>query len=102
MTGQNPADWFEQFVVAEPAGWSHDQWCWRHWAPCPLLGGNGILASLLVIMETTALMPDDVVSPRQRDAWTRSVGKLCCRLGDDEMYVIWGKCPPAPATDAGT
>lgn len=88
-----PADWFDQFPPA-PDDWAHDQWCWRHWAPCPVFGANGMGASLMVMTRITELMPVEITDTEQRNRWMQELGRLCCTLGDDVMYEIWGKWPP--------
>jgi hypothetical protein len=87
--------WFGQFASQphDPAMDSHPQWCWRHWAPCPVLGANGVKASVMVISEVFALYPSDQAREVLLDP---AGGRLCCRLGDEAMYRIWGQCPPAP------
>jgi hypothetical protein len=86
-----PPVWFDQFTKLEPDGWVSQQWCWRHWAPCPVLDANGVLAALYVMTEFTAgassaAEANAAISPEH--------GKMCCRLGDAVMYKIWGQCPP--------
>ena len=84
MTDQNSTAWFDQFtpeILAIEGVRGNEQWCARHWAPCPLLGGNGIKATLLLV-EAAINETIDTRAP------------LCCRLGDQAMYDIWGKCPP--------
>lgn len=100
MTAPGPAGWFGQFPPA-PDGWTHEQWCWRHWAPCPVFGANGIAASLMVMSDVIALMPVDATT-EGRNRWMADAGRLCCTLGDERMYAIWGKCPPTgPAEPDG-
>ncbi len=79
MADLTPTEWFDQFPDAP--GWEHDQWCARHWAPCPILGANGIGASV-------ALMQVFV------NEQMRAAGRLCCALGDERMYELWGRWPP--------
>lgn len=86
--------WFDQFPPA-PEDWSHDQWCWRHWAPCPVLGANGMLASVMTMSRIVELMPAEITDTEQRNAWMADLGHICCTLGDQVMFEIWGKCPPA-------
>src|SRR5579859_2154128 len=97
MAEQEPAGWFDSFPPM-PEGWDHHQWCWRHWAPCPVLGANGIAASLHVMTSVYKLMPADA-SVEGRNQWMADAGKLCCTLGDERMYQIWGQCPPSDGGD---
>lgn len=92
----NPGLWFDQFPAA-PDGWTHDQWCWRHWAPTIVFGANGLLASVKVMTAVIELMPDDA-TPEGRNQWMADAGKLCCTLGDKRMYDLWGQCPPSAPT----
>lgn len=90
------AGWFDQFagyLAAHPQVQGSAQWCRRHWAPCPALGANGLLASVMLIQafaEASEGGSADVMNA-QMDA----MSPLCCMLGDDLMYDIWGQCPPA-------
>lgn len=91
---QSPAEFFDQFIPVEPEDWSHAQWCWRHWAPCPVLEANGILASIMVMSEILEQGPDDLTNDTV-GAYMDGRGAMCCELGDEVMYWIWGKCPPS-------
>lgn len=92
MTGaQDATAWFDQFPDAP--GWEHPQWCARHWAPCPILGANGIGAAV----ELVRVFAEEVTSPGGADALNaqmHAAGRLCCTLGDQRMYEIWGHWPP--------
>jgi hypothetical protein len=91
-------EFFDQFPPLEnaaewPAG---SQWCPRHWAPCPLLGANGIGASTEIIQ----IFLNEIAPPNARspDAMNREMAKaspLCCRLGDERVYSLWGRWPPS-------
>lgn len=83
MSEQDPIGWFDQFTPHEldAAGVSgNEQWCARHWAPCPILGANGIKATVLLI----SYFADGLMIN----------GRICCMAGDQAMYDIWGQCPP--------
>lgn len=85
--------WFDQFPDAP--GWQHEQWCARHWAPCPLMGANGIGAATEVIqifIDEVATGARDAAALNARMA---AAGKLCCTLGDERMCEIWGHWPPS-------
>lgn len=86
-------EWFDQFDDLMPEGWEHHQWCWRHWAPAVIMGANGIAATLTVVQRILDLAPADVTTPGI-NKWMDDLGKLCCTMGDEKMYDIWGKCPP--------
>lgn len=76
----------------------HEQWCARHWAPCPQLGANGTGAALEVfqLFLEEVLVPSGIKPSQheQANAKLKETGKLCCRLGDERMYEIWGRWPP--------
>lgn len=94
-----PREFFDQFPpLADGAEWTNTQWCPRHWAPCPLLKANGIGAAVEVMeawlgRQTTTTMDGGAEALNARLA---EDGPLCCQLGDDKMYEIWGHWPPAP------
>jgi hypothetical protein len=97
----NPTAWFDQ-LPTDPDWPKDSQWCARHWAPCPVLGGNGIG----VTMEVMRIFLDEVASPEAKspEALNRAMaaaGRLCCTLGDERMYEIWGHWPPPTKTEAG-
>lgn len=83
--------WFDQFPldgIGESA-----QWCARHWAPCPLLGANGIgatteLMSIFLNELASAATPDGLNTEMQ------AMGRICCTLGDDRIYDLWAHWPP--------
>jgi len=94
MTGRQmtPTEWFDQFIPYLGGIAGSEQWCARHWAPCPLMGANGLMASLELTMTILDEYPpaDDQAldGPGDRPS--------CCALGDGRMYEIWGHCPPVP------
>jgi hypothetical protein len=96
MTDLSPAEWFDQFPsLAVNSEWPADsQWCPRHWAPCPLLGANGIGAAteLMSIFINEMSAGGDAAA---MNAQMQAMGRLCCTLGDDRMYELWGKWPPS-------
>lgn len=102
---QNPKEWFDQFPP-NPAMDGHEQWCARHRGPCPTYGANGMGAAV----EVMQLFAEEVLIPagltpegstaEQKNQKLRETGKLCCWLGDERMYKIWGHWPPIkPVTD---
>lgn len=97
-----PKDWFDQFGP-NPAMDGHTQWCARHWGPCPELHANGIGASLEVMkIFTDEMLVANGISPRnaaKANAKLEETGLLCCWLGDDRMYEIWGRFPPASGSN---
>lgn len=92
-----PKEFFDQFPpLAEGAQWTNTQWCARHWAPCPLLKANGIGAAMEVLqtwLDRQASLPSGADA---MNALLAEGGPVCCQLGDDKMYEIWGHWPPAP------
>lgn len=98
MSDVTPAEWFDQLPSA-PGLEDHPQWCGRHWAPALVLGANGLHACMVVMdrFVNDILIPEGI-SPRDYEAANarfESFGKLCCWLGDEEMYRVWGQCPPS-------
>jgi hypothetical protein len=97
-----PTQWFDQFPpAAVDRPWPEEsQWCARHWAPCPILGANGIVATMelmrIWLEEMSDLAPDQPTE--DLNAALATAGRLCCTLGDERMYDLWGKCPPPPST----
>jgi hypothetical protein len=93
------AEFFDQFtdVPEAPEG---SPWCPRHWAPCPLVGCNGIAASLeLARIFAAELMPAWASSPGARKRELAKQSPLCCKLGDERMYDLWGHWPPSTPTE---
>lgn len=90
----SPTEWFDQFPLAP--GWPEGgQWCARHWAPCPILGANGMGATVqLMQIFVSELAPADQ-PPAAMQAALDKAGRLCCALGDQRMYDLWGKWPPS-------
>jgi hypothetical protein len=88
---QDATAWFDQFPDAP--GWEHDQWCARHWAPAVMFGANGIGASieLLQVFTSEVSTGGDAAA---MNAQMQAAGRLCCTLGDERMYEIWGHWPP--------
>ena len=95
-----PSLWFDQFsewVAAHPDSGSK-QWCARHWAPCPVFGSNGIgAATELMRVFLDEIKPPGVASAAALNREMDKIGRLCCTLGDERMYKIWGNWPPAAA-----
>lgn len=81
----------EEFLAwAEENYRSNPDWCPRHWAPCPVEGKNGLLASVLLIGEAFAFYPSDLQGPDAINAWRRNqVVPTCCLLGDEKMNWLW-------------
>lgn len=95
-THMTPKEWFDQFPPA--TDWpASSQWCARHWAPCPLMHANSIGASVEVMqawLDIDARRGPDVVE--KINARMAAGGPICCQLGDEKMYEIWGHWPPSP------
>lgn len=76
---------------------NHPQWCARHWAPAPVEGRNGLMASMLILQYQIEAIP---VAVRQEGAgamnqWVaaHSDTPLCCLLGDEKIEAIWAETP---------
>lgn len=98
-----PAEWFDQFPpLKNAADWpAGSTWCPRHWAPCPLLGANGIGAAT----ELMQIFVNEIMPPNSRtaDMQNRELAKaspVCCRLGDERMYELWANWPPSVPAEA--
>jgi hypothetical protein len=97
MSDLTPAEWFDQFPP-NLAMDGHEQWCARHWAPCPVLGANGIGAFVEVMqIFVDEMTPKESLSSAERNRHLKKAGRLCCALGDERMYEIWGRWPPSEA-----
>ena len=95
MADLTPAQWFDQFPP-DPAMDGHEQWCARHWAPCPDLGANGIGPAVEVMkIWLGEIAPKGSYSAAARNRQLEAAGRICCTLGDERMYEIWGHWPPA-------
>jgi hypothetical protein len=91
------AAFFDQFPPLENAAeWPEGgQWCARHWAPAALLGANGIgAATELITIFVSEMAPPNVKSPAMLNRQLARAGRICCRLGDQRMYELWGRWPP--------
>jgi len=90
-------EWFDRFPPLNPdIAWNtQGQWCPRHWAPCPVLGANGIGATTeLMQIFISEMAPKDVKDHEELNRIMSEMGYLCCTLGDDRMYELWGHWPP--------
>ena len=95
---------FDQFPpLANAADWPADsRWCARHWAPAALIGANGIgAATELMTIFVSEIAPPNVKSPAMLNRQLAKAGHLCCKLGDQRMYEIWGHWPPAQPPEGG-
>ena len=89
-----PTEWFDQFP-AQPQMDGHEQWCGRHWAPCPVMGANGIGAAVeLMQIFIAEIAPPNTNSPEMLNRELAKAGQLCCKLGDERMYALWGRWGP--------
>ncbi len=105
----DPTTWFDQFPpLADGVAWPTDsQWCARHWAPCVALKANGIGASIEIMKIWVSELKPAGVAGDDTKAMNRALAAdspICCKLGDERMYTLWGNCPPTsgsqPAGDA--
>jgi hypothetical protein len=93
-----PTEWFDQFPpLADGAEWPPGQWCPRHWAPCPVMGANGIGAATELMQVWLNEMKPEHLRPSDAEALNRALeadSPICCRLGDERMYALWGPWGP--------
>lgn len=69
--------------------------CPKHWAPCPVEGKNGLMASIEVMKWLTMEMPAEIRErgPEAMNKWVASqTVSACCRMGDEKMAEIWERC----------
>jgi hypothetical protein len=70
-------------------------WCPRHWAPCPVEGLNGLVASVRLAEEGLSRAPRRIRRAKGRAALELNVWlaaqtePLCCLLGDDAVGALW-------------
>lgn len=91
-------EFFDQFTDAPDAP-QGSPWCARHRAPV-LTGYSGIAASLeLAWIFAAELLPAWASSPRARERELAKQSPVCCKLGDERMYQLWGHWPPSTPTE---
>ena len=97
-------EFFDQFDLTEITGTWPDgpsRWCPRHWAPGELLGCDGHGAALeLTRIWVTEHAPPNMRSAAMMKRQLAKAGPLCCVLGDEQMYQLWGHWPPAAEAPA--
>jgi hypothetical protein len=66
-------------------------WCGRHWAPCPVEGLPGVVASVILVGESFAFVPDQVgTDATALNSWFQNQTEpTCCKLGDEKMAFLW-------------
>ena len=77
------------FLAWAAGHWKGNIWCPRHWAPCPVEGRNGLVASLLVTQELQREAPSNLNSAAAINRWAEKHSPVCCYLGDERMSAIW-------------
>jgi hypothetical protein len=94
----NATEWFDQFSGLRPETaelWNtKGQWCPRHWAPCPQFGANGFGASVELVQTFINALSEPATDPEALNRLMDEAGYLCCKLGDERMYELWGHWPP--------
>lgn len=101
MSAHKPAaaEWFNQFtgyLAEHPEVQGRDQWCRRHWAPCPAFGANGIGAAMeMMQVFVSEIKPPGASSPSALNRELAKASPVCCYLGDERMYELWGHWPPS-------
>lgn len=92
-----PTAWFDQFIPGLANIHGNDQWCARHWAPAVLCYADGISASIEMMQVFVEEVAPDAKTPAALEARLQAIGRVCCTLGDDKMFTIWGHWgPPQP------
>lgn len=87
-------EFFDQFT-GPPDAPKGSPWCARHWAPASLVGCNGKGASLdLGRIFAATLLPAWARSPGARRRELAKQSPVCCKLGDERIYQLWGRWPP--------
>lgn len=96
----SPQEWFDQFsdwYEAQTVWPPGSQWCARHWAPAPRLGANGLGATTALMQIWVNEIKPAELGPKDTDAMNQRLladSPLCCKLGDERMYELWGEWPP--------
>jgi hypothetical protein len=94
---QDATAWFDQFKPLDTTTWTHNQWCPRHWAPCPVFGANGIGAAVELLQAFVGEFAVSGSTPEQLNRQMQRISPICCTLGDERMYELWGHWPPKGA-----
>lgn len=93
---ENPPDFYGDLDgylkwAEENPKWN-PQWCFRHWAPCPVEGKPGLVASVILAQHNISTMPPDVQQgdPTAMNSWQENqTTPACCRLGDEFIDSLW-------------
>jgi hypothetical protein len=95
---EQATQWFDQFNewAGEQWNWPENgQWCPRHWAPCPVMGYNGVGASVEIMeafdtASTATTKHELLIEMRELNA---NGVAICCHLGDETMLIVWERWP---------
>lgn len=93
---QDPKAWFDQFnsvPVPEPMKSGSHQFCWRHWAPAPMLGANGIGFTITMMQRFMEDSPE-CTSAEEFNEKLNNIGYVCCHYGDTVCYELWSEWGP--------
>lgn len=66
------------------------QWCPEHWAPCPVEGKPGLLASVMLMQHATTWLypPDAMGTASQMNSWMENqTVPFCCQI--EKRYPGW-------------
>lgn len=90
----DPADvreWFDRVdaAAARLGVRGSGMWCRRHWAPCPVLGANGLGASVELAELWARRQPGMPVAMLQ--AAMTLAEPLCCAVGDAAVFQLWSR-----------
>jgi hypothetical protein len=81
-----------QFRKENP-GPDNPHWCARHWAPCPVDGRPGIVASVILVGEAFMFLPRRLrrgADATALNSWfLNQTEPTCCKLGDEKMAFLW-------------
>jgi hypothetical protein len=59
------------------------------------MDANGIKATLMLMQVfIDEMKPPEMTDPEEINAFLSQEGYLCCKLGDQRMFDLWGECGP--------
>lgn len=89
MDDMTPKQFFDQFIPLISQDINLGTWCPRHWGPCAIMHAEGMGATLEMLDTFIEKFESDEELFKQSEQHP-----ICCLLGDDIMFDIWGKYPP--------
>lgn len=82
-------DGYRQWVAEHPSPFN-PTWCSEHWAPCPVGGKPGMLATIILTTESFSLLPPDIRDMTGVNSWwANQTTSACCQFGDEKTRRLW-------------